>query len=175
MALQSKTIIGSTSDSAKWTFKAVVTENSINEDNETSSVKVEVFLGRPSTQTSSYFAGNYDLKYNVGGKEHIDEDLSKSSGTISAGGWCSIGSHTFDIPHIEEPMEIDINVSMSGASFNPSSASASGKITLTEILGGLRIGIGEVWKKATAYLGVNGVWKKCKVYIGKNNEWKKGR
>lgn len=175
MALQTKTISGSTSDSAKWTFKLEVTENSINEDSEESSVKVEVFIGRPSTQTSSYFMGNYDLKYNVGGQEHTDEDLYKSSGTIAAGGWCSMGSHTFDIPHTEEPMTIDINVSMSDTSFNPSSASASGNITLTEILSRVRIGVGGVWKKATAYLGVNGVWKKCKVYIGKNNEWKKGR
>ena len=38
----------------------------------------------------------------------------------------------------------------------------------------LRLGVNNVWKKATPYLGVNGVWKKCKAYLGVNNSWKKG-
>lgn len=174
MALQSKTITGSTSDSSRWTFKTVVTENSINEDNETHSVTIENFIGRPSTQSSSYFMGNYTSKYTCGNQSY-SEDKYLSSGTISAGGWVSIGSHTFTIPHTTDPMTINVGGSMSSTSFNPSSASASGSITLAEMLSKIRIGVGGVWKKATAYLGVNGVWKKCKVYIGKNNEWKKGR
>lgn len=62
-----------------------------------------------------------------------------------------------------------------GAKYTCGSASASGSMTLTKIIGFLRIGAGGVFKKATVYLGVNGIWKKCKVYIGKNNEWKKGK
>lgn len=66
-------------------------------------------------------------------------------------------------------------VDNAGQSYTCGSASSSGSMTLTKIIGFLRIGVGGVFKKATVYLGVNGVWKKCKAYIGKNNEWKKGR
>lgn len=66
-------------------------------------------------------------------------------------------------------------VDNTGQSYTCGSASSSGSMTLTKIIGFLRIGVGGVFKKATVYLGVNGVWKKCKAYIGKNNEWKKGR
>lgn len=43
MALQSKTIGGSTNNS-NWTFKLVVTENSTNTGSNTSSLTVEAFI-----------------------------------------------------------------------------------------------------------------------------------
>ncbi len=76
----------------------------------------------------------------------------------------------------DETLSISFSVTdTTGASYTCGNASASGTMTLTKIIGFLRIGIGGVWKKATAYLGVSGTWKKCKVYIGNNSEWKKGK
>lgn len=55
------------------------------------------------------------------------------------------------------------------------SGTASGSADLPIIeTSTLRLGVNNVWKKATPYLGVNGVWKKCKAYLGVNNSWKKG-
>ena len=171
MALQRKEFIGSTSSSL-WTYKIVVTENSIDEDNENSSVTIENFLGRASS--SSYFAGTLTVNYSVGGQSYSEEKYI-NSGTISSGGYCSLGSRTFTIPHTDEPMNISVGGSMSTSNFNPNSASASGEITLTEIVKGkIRIGVGNEYKKAIPYLGVNGEWKKCKAYIGKDGVWKKG-
>lgn len=173
MGLQSKEILGTTSSSDRWTFKIIVTENSVDEESGTSNVTIENFLGRPSFQSSSYFAGNLTVNYSAGGQNY-SEDKYLSSGTIPAGGWFSIGSHSFTIKHTTEPITINVGGSMSTSSFNPNSASASGTITLTEILGIFRLGVNGVWKKTTTYLGVNGIWKKCKVHIGSNGTWKKG-
>jgi len=173
MALQTKEFIGTTSSSDRWTFKTVVTENSIDEDNETSSITIENFLGRPSNQTSSFFSGNLKVIYEIEGQEPYDEDKYIASDTIYPGGWYSIGSHTFTVPNTGATLAI--SGSMSTSNFNPNSASAEGKITLTEILGKIRVRINNSWKKAVAYIGVSGTWKKCKVYIGKNNTWKPGK
>jgi len=102
-----------------------------------------------------------------------DEDKYIASDTIYPGGWYSIGSHTFTVPNTGATLAI--SGSMSTSNFNPNSASAEGKITLTEILGKIRVRINNSWKKAVAYIGVSGTWKKCKVYIGKNNTWKPGK
>ena len=171
MALQTKEFIGSTSSSL-WTYKIVVTENSVDEDNETSSITVENFIGRGSS--SSYFMGTLYVTYSAGGQTYTEEKYI-SSGTIGAGSYFSLGSLTFSIPHTEDRTTISVSGSMSTSQFNPSSGSASGEITLTEIeKGRLRIGVNNEYKKAIPYLGVNGVWKKCKAYIGVNNTWKKG-
>lgn len=128
---KTSTITGSTNSSV-WTFKTVAVENSINKTNKTSNITVTNYIGRKSSSGSSYFMGTYTTKYNCGGKTY-SETLYKNSGTIAAGGWYKLGSHTFTITHTEEPMTINVGGSMSTSAFNPSSASASGTITLTEI------------------------------------------
>jgi len=170
MALQTIEIIGETSSSDKWTFKTIVTENSVNEENETSSITIENFLGRTTWQSSSYFEGNLSVSYRAG-EESYDEYKYLNSGTIAPGSWYSIGSHTFDIPNNGETIEV--GGSMSTSYFNPNSASSSGEITLSEILGKVRLMISGEWKKTKVYIGVNGEWKKAKPYIGVNGEWKK--
>ena len=126
---KTSTIDGSTNSSV-WDFKTVVIENSIDKTNGTSTVTVENYLGRISS--SSYFMGTYTTTYNCGDKTY-SETLYKNSGTISAGSWFKLGSHTFTIAHTTEPMTVNVSGSMNTSAFNPSNASASGSITLTTI------------------------------------------
>ena len=125
-------ITGSTSDNAKWTFKTVATETKIDTVNKTSTVTIANYIGRPSSNKSSYFAGNLTINYKCG-DQTFSETVYRNSGTISSGGWYKLGSHTFTIEHTTEPMNINVGGSMSTSEFNPNSASASGTITLTEI------------------------------------------
>lgn len=125
------TLSGSTSSSV-WAFKTVATEVSIDRINKTSTILVENYLGRPSSSSSSYFMGNLTINYTCNGKTE-SETVYKNSGTIAAGGWCKLGSRTFTITHTTEPMTISVGGSMSTSAFSPSSASANGSITLTEI------------------------------------------
>lgn len=125
-------IINGSTNSNYWTFKTVAVEESINKNNNTSTIKVTNYLGRNSSAGSSYFKGTYTTNYICGNETH-KETMYRSSGTISAGGWYELGSHTFTISHTEEPMNINVGGSMSTSDFNPSSASASGNITLTKI------------------------------------------
>ena len=173
MALQTKTFIGTTSSPTLWTWKIEVIENSINEDNNTSSVTVNNYLGRvPSS--GSYFSGSATMSYSAGG-QNFGENKSYGETTIGAGQYVLMGSHTFTIEHTSEPMNIGASGSMSNATFNPNTASADGTMTLTEIIQGiLRLRVNGAWKKATAYLRVNGTWKKCKAYLRLGNAWKKG-
>lgn len=174
MALKTKEITGSTNNSL-WNFKIKVTENSNNEDNETSSVTVELILGKNSGTGNAYFDGTATLKFGAGGQTY-QQSKTFSTTNISDGGFVSMGSHTFTIQHTQEPMTINVSGSFTTYEFTPTSASASGSMELTEIeLGLLRIGVNDEYKKAKAYLGVNGVWKKCKAYLGVNGTWKKGK
>jgi hypothetical protein len=125
------TITGSTS-SSNWTFKTVATEEKVDTVNKTSTVTITNYLGRPSSNSSSYFMGNLTVNYRCG-DQTFNENVYKNSGTISAGGWFKLGSRTFTITHTTEPMKINVGGSMSTSQFNPNSASANGSITLTEI------------------------------------------
>lgn len=127
----SNTINGSTS-STYWTFKTVVKETKINKTDKTSTLTVTNYIGRKSTAGSSYFMGTLTNKYECNGQTY-SETVYKSSGTISAGAWYKLGSHTFTVTHTQEPMTITVKGSMSTSAFNPSSASASGNVTLTQI------------------------------------------
>jgi hypothetical protein len=159
-------IIGKT-NSSYWTFKIIVTEGT-NENND-NTITIESFLGRTSTAGASYFMGSYKLTFNCD-EQTNSQELYKNSGNIPAGGWYSLGSHTF----VVDKENINVSGSMSTTSFNPSSASASGSVTLIDI-GKLNIGVSGVWKKANVYIGKNGVWKKCKPYFGVSGVWKKGK
>ena len=126
---KSTTLDGSTTSSV-WSFKTVATETKIDKINKTSTITVTNYIGRKSS--SSYFMGTYTTEYSCGGKTY-SETLYKNSGTIAAGGWCELGSHTFTIAHTTEPMTVTVIGKMSTTAFTPSNASASGTITLTEI------------------------------------------
>lgn len=173
MALQTKTIYGSTS-SANWTYKIEVIENSIDEDNLTSNITMRLYLGRAPGTSTTFFGGDLTNSYNCGG-ETFSETSYHYESNIVAGEYRLIGSHTFNVSNTGSPTTINISASMSTSQFTPSSASASGTMTLTEIIQGIfRLRVSGAWKKATPYLRVNGAWKKCKAYLRDSGSWKKG-
>ncbi len=173
MALQTQTIYGSTS-SSNWTYKIEVDENSIDEDNLTSNITMRLYLGRASGTSQTWFGGTLTSNYNCGGQTYSESGYHYEPSVV-AGNYYLIGTHTFNVSNSGSPTTINISASMYTNEFTPSSASASGTMTLTEIIQGIfRLGKSSQWKNATAYLGVNGQWKKCKVYLGVNGTWKKG-
>ena len=170
MALQTKTIYGSTS-SSNWTYKIELIENSIDENNLTSNITMKLYLGRASGASQTWFGGNLTSYYNCGGQTYSETGYH-TEGTVLPGQYYLIGTHTFNVYNTGSPTTINVSASMSTSEFTPSSASASGTMTLTEIIQGIfRLGNSSQWKNAVAYLGVNNQWKKCKVYFGDNNSW----
>ena len=173
MALQTKTINGSTS-SSNWTYKIEVIENSIDDDNMTSNVTMNLYLGRAPGTATTYFAGTATNNYNCGGQTY-SESLYHNEQNLQPGDYRLIGTHTFNVSNTGSPTTINISASMSTSNFTPNSASASGTMDLTEIIQGIfRLGVNGVWKQATPYLRVNGSWKKCKAYLRNSESWKKG-
>lgn len=173
MALQTKTIYGTT-DNAGWTYKMEIDENSINEDNLTSNITMRLYIGRASGYSTSWFGDDITMNYNCGGNTY-STTLARYETNITPGSYRLIGSHTFNVSNEESPTTINVSSSISASTMSPHSASASGTMTLTEIIQGIfRLRVAGVWKKATPYLRVNGAWKKCKAYFRDSGSWKKG-
>ena len=124
MALQSKTITGSTNNS-NWTWKMEVIENSTNTSANTSSVTVNSYLGRASS--ASYFGGNASVNITCNGTSRSASKTFTYPTNVSGGGWVLVQSETFTITHNSDgSKDISISSSMSTGDFTPSSASASG-------------------------------------------------
>lgn len=126
------TINGSTNHSG-WKFKLEAYENSYDVANNTSIVRVDVYIGRVSS--SSYCGGNFS------GSINVDGQVKNYSGTIpyptnvAGGAWLYTGATVdfYDVKHNDDGKK---NASVSAtwsAEFNPSSANASGGIDLTKI------------------------------------------
>lgn len=131
MALQSKTVSGSTGNS-NWSWKMEIIENSTNIGSNTSSVTVNSYLGRPNS--ASYFGGNGTVSINCNGEVRSYNKTFTYPTNVGAGGWVLIQSETFTVTHnADGSKSIDISSSLSNANFSPNSASASGSITLTKI------------------------------------------
>lgn len=129
MALQTKTITGSTS--SNWIFETIVTENSTSIENNTSSVTVEHFLSHH--YAGSYLAGSCTVKWNCNGQEE-SETKTINSGSLSSYQKFSLGSRTFTVSHNNDGKKIvSVGGSMSTTQFNPNSASSSGSMELTTI------------------------------------------
>ena len=129
MALQTKTITGSTS--SNWIFETIVTENSTSIENNTSSVTVEHFLSHH--YAGSYLAGSCTVKWNCNGQEE-SETKTINSGSLSSYQKFSLGSRTFTVSHNSDGKKIvSVGGSMSTTQFNPNSASSSGSVELTTI------------------------------------------
>ena len=131
MALQTKTITGSTS-SSNWTWKMDVIENSTNTNNNTSSVTINTYLGRASS--SSYFGGNANCKIVCNGETRsINKNFSYPT-NVSGGGWVLAQSETFTVGHnADGSKSIGVSSALSTSDFTPNSASASGEMSLTTI------------------------------------------
>ena len=131
MALQSKTITGSTGNS-NWSWKMDIIENSTNTSSNTSSVTVNSYLGRPNS--ASYFGGNGTVSINCNGEVRSSAKTFSYPTNVSAGGWVLMQSESFTVTHNADGSKtIDVSSSLSNANFSPTSASASGSITLTKI------------------------------------------
>lgn len=132
MALQSKTITGSTSNSA-WTYKLVVTENSTDINSNTSSVSVTAYLGRASSR--SYIGGTWSGSITVNGSTQNMSGTIQYPTYIDGGAWISLATKTFSVGHNADGTKTtSISSSWSPeAGVTPSSASASGNMTLTTI------------------------------------------
>lgn len=129
MALQTKTITGSTS--SNWIFETIVTENSTSIENNTSSVTVEHFLSHH--YAGSYLAGSCTVSWNCNGQEE-SETKTINSGSLSSYQKFSLGSRTFTVRHNSDGKKIvSVGGSMSTTQFNPNSASSSGSMELTTI------------------------------------------
>lgn len=131
MALQIKTINGSTGNS-NWSWKMEVIENSTNTSSNTSSITINSYLGRPNS--ASYFGGNGNVTINCNGEVRSFNKTFTYPTNVGAGGWVLMQSESFTVSHNTDGTKtIDVSSSLSNANFSPSSASASGSITLTKI------------------------------------------
>ena len=127
------TINGSTS-SAYWTFKLEVAETAVSAINNTSTVQVTAYVGRAANAGASYITGaNFNIPITANGSQ---QTLTyKNSGTIniSAGAWFSLGSKAWTVTHNSDGTKtIGVSATFTN-SVSPSSGSASGNVTLTNI------------------------------------------
>lgn len=131
MAIQTKTIYGSTS-SSQWTWKMEVIENSYSIENNTSSVTVKSYLGRASSQ--SYFGGTASINITCNGESRGTSKTFPYPTYVNGGGWILVQEESFTIGHNDDGSKsISVSSSLSTGDFNPNSASASGSMTLTTI------------------------------------------
>lgn len=131
MAVQTKTIIGSTS-SPEWTWKMEIIEKSYSIENNTSYVIVNTYLGRSRTQ--GYFGGSANLNITCNGDSRGTRKTFSYPTYINGGAWLLVQDEGFTISHNSDGSKtISVSSSLSTGDFNPNSASASGSMTLTTI------------------------------------------
>lgn len=124
------TINGSTNNS-NWTFKleAVETANSVT--NRNSTIKVDVYIGRASTQ--SYLGGSYNVSVSCAGQTQSSSGTIAYPTYINGGQWLFLKTFTFTVSNTgtnASPTNVSITSNFSSSAFTPSSASASGSLTL---------------------------------------------
>lgn len=138
MALQTREFTGSTG-SQYWTWKIRVIEDNYIENNVVSTNKVlitiESYLGRTTTAGNSFFDGRATLNFNAGSQQSGSIPFVGGS-NVNAGAWYKMGSHSFVVDNtgtINNPTQLSVSGSMSGAGFSPYSASANGTLSLTPL------------------------------------------
>lgn len=149
MALQVKEFIGSTSDSQRWTWKIIATENNYIEGGVVSPNKVTItideYIGRPSWQSSSYIdGGSATFGFQAGSNTYSHQKSGIREYDVAANTWRLLDSYTFvvdDTGTVDNPTEITVKGTMSGANFNPNSANANGTMKLTPLHKPPEIGI----------------------------------
>ena len=168
------TINGSTS-SSNWTFKLETVEGTPDIVNNNSPLTVKVFVGRSSSE--SYMdGGKMSCVIDVTGcaNKTISYDNTGKKIDVAAGGWWEMGSATFTVPHDANGKKT-VTVSASFTySYSPNSASASGKVTLTDIVRLIHIKLNGVWKDGIVWVKTGGVWKRGLAWIKKSGVWKRG-
>lgn len=124
------TINGSTNNS-QWTFKLEVTETGTSLANKTSTVSVQVYIGRTSSQ--SYLGGNYNLSVNCGGQTQSQNGNIPYPTYINGGSWLLLKTFTFVVSNTGNPTTTSISSEMTSSDFTPSRSSASGSFELTKL------------------------------------------
>lgn len=127
------TITGSTA-SSYWTHKLEVTENSVNKSNNTSSVTVDVYIGRGATAGASYMTGaNISVTIGMTGCTSQTFTYKNSNRVdVAQGAWLKLGSVTFDsVPHDSDGSKTVTISSSFTNTISPASGSASGTMDLT--------------------------------------------
>lgn len=122
------TIIGSTNNSA-WTYKLEVNEIDTSVQDRTSTVRVQVYLGRASS--TSYLGGNYSTSVNCGGQSQSENGNISYPTYISGGDWLLLKTFDFVVANENNPTTIAISSTFSSSDFTPSYASANGSMQLT--------------------------------------------
>lgn len=124
------TINGSTNNS-QWTFKLEATEIATSIENKTSTVRVQAYLGRASSQ--SYLGGNYNLSVKCAGQTQNQNGNIPYPTYINGGSWYLLKTFTFTVSNTGNPTIIDISSTMTSGDFTPSSTNANGKLTLSQL------------------------------------------
>ena len=125
------TINGSTSSNL-WTYKLEAYETSYSIENNTSNVRVDVYLGRASSR--SYLGGIWDGSVTVDGSSQSISGTIPYPTYIDGGGWLLLATRDFTVGHNSDGSKItNVSSSFSSSDFVPNSASASGNLTLTTI------------------------------------------
>lgn len=126
------TINGSTSSSA-WTYKLETSESNVNVSNNTSVVTVTAYLGRASSR--SYIGTTWSGKITVNGSTQNMSGTIPYKTYIDGGAWYTLATKSFTVTHNDDGSKtVSISSNWSPESgVVPSSASASGNMTLTTI------------------------------------------
>lgn len=126
------TINGST-NSNNWTFKLEAYEiGNYDITNNTSTVQVDMYLGRANSR--SYLGGNWSGSITVEGSTQYLNGKIPYPTYINAGEWLYLGTRSYTVTHNTDGTKVaSISASMSSSEFTPSSAWASGNLTLTTI------------------------------------------
>ena len=149
------TINGST-NANNWTFKLEAYEmpNSINIENNTSVVRVDMYIGRANSR--SYLGGNYSAFINVDGQnQQFDGNISYPT-YINAGDWLYLATKDYTITHTDDGSKVvHIYSEMTSGDFSPSYCSASGDLTLTTIPRASTITATSAYIEETSQLTIN--------------------
>lgn len=125
-------IQGSTNHSS-WTFKLEVSEGTPNIQNNTSPVTVTAYIGRGSSES---YMTRPEATCVVSVTGCNNKTISYAPGTtvnVAANAYVSIGSVTFDVPHDNDGSKtVTISATLNN-DVNPTYASASGNMKLTDI------------------------------------------
>lgn len=126
------TINGGT-NASNWTFKLEAYEiGSYSITNNTSTVRVDMYLGRSGSQ--SYLGGDWNGSITVDGQiQYLSGSIAYPT-YINADSWLYLGTRDYTVTHNTDGSKVaGISASFSSGDFSPSSAWASGNLTLTTI------------------------------------------
>ena len=128
-------ITGTTTSPTYWKVRAVVTEQSQDIANNTTSLKVSLQLGRDVV--SSYIYAYFTKYYiNIGSNQSGNQDLNQFIwDPAPAGGWKEIASRTVTVTHDADGTKKNLAIAAKWfqTGVTPTEASVSGTVTLTTI------------------------------------------